>query len=42
MEVFSLLRRQFAEVMAFAGNKDEEQTGQCRERKPKTKHARGE
>lgn len=38
--MFSLFLRQFANVMAFAGNKNEKQSGQRRERKPKTKHAR--
>jgi hypothetical protein len=43
MEMFPLQLGHFADVMSLAGSENDEQTGECRERRnPKTKHAREE
>lgn len=43
MKMLFLQFRQLADVMSFAGGENENETGECRERrKPRTKHAREE
>ena len=43
MEMFLLQLGHFADVMAFAGGENEDETGERRERRnPNTKHAREE
>ena len=40
MKMLFLQFRQLSDVMSFAGGENENETGECRERrKPKTKHA---